>query len=115
MGGNAVEMEISIDLTEMGRLNVAPSKLRIRVRKTAFHERNPTVGDLSERHLIHAPASSSGFEQKVACGVGLRVTNRNGLNRASCRVELSIRSAVLYTNMAAPEAPAPFTIGIEAW
>src|SRR2546425_866349 len=97
VGGDAVEVEVCVDLTEVGCLNISPAKIRFR-----------------ERHLVHAPTAPSRLEQEVTLLVRLCVANPCGSNSTVPRVRLVHLPPVPHAHIPSPEATAPFAFWIEA-
>src|SRR5215469_13741497 len=82
--GDAIQMEISVDLAETGRLDISPAKFG--------------VGQLN---LVDSAAALAGLEQEVTGGVRLRIAQHHWARLPSQGIGLVNHRAVAYAYVAA--------------
>src|SRR3979490_3199810 len=111
--GNEVEVKVGVHFSEVRRLNVAPPKLGLRERDTAFQDLRRALGRSIPVDLIDPSAPPSGLEYEIAIHIRDRIANRYDATSISRPERLTNFSTISHSHILSQKATAAFAACVQ--
>jgi hypothetical protein len=112
---NEVEMKVSINFSEVRRLNVAPPELRLWERDTAFEDLRGGGGRSRPVDLIDPSASPSWLKEEIAFCIRHCIANGHDASSTTRQNRLIDFSSISHAHVPPPKATAAFAVCIQTW
>src|ERR1700676_472760 len=113
--GNEVDVKVAIYLSEVCRLDIAPTKLRLWERDAAFDDFRGGGGGPIPVDLIDPSASPSLLKLEIAFRIRRCITNRHDSSPLFSGNRLADLSTNSHARVLSPKSTAAFVPGVKTW